>query len=334
MKTSVLLLAVLSLVLSSPGLARAATGTDLINSVQSFVSTGLANADAAFTPLRGASIKLPPGEHYQVNKNFGEFMPDCHISGFPAPAEWVRSCNSPGLNAANMRQLLGLIYEGAIRALPACFTRTLDPAALRGETFRWDCHKAGNGLSVDISTQPTSNGDPSFLFEVYEYPGAQPPQPVPAPTSTAMVIQMMKPQATLDMGGVQVPYADYATLNLAMHAAAIGTKNPSGVHVVEITKGGNEMPPYDWVWHYAGKQTQNGTQNIVVWVCANLSPQEQTQALHQATLLGLLDSGLGGTALQQAYVAASAADAALGPQAADPFANRRKLIYAMTKYLP
>ncbi|HVA28247.1 MAG TPA: hypothetical protein VNF68_08710 [Candidatus Baltobacteraceae bacterium] len=332
MKACVLLLAVLVLVLSSPRPARAATGTDLIEAVQSFVSIGLSNADSAFTPLRGASIKVSPGEHYQVNKSFGPFMPDCHISGYPAPAEWVLSCSSPGLNAANVRQLLGLIYQGAIRGMPACFTRTLDPMTLRDETFRWDCHQADKAFSVDVSTQPTSNGDPSFLFEVYEYPGAQPPQPAPAPTSTAVVIQMARPEATLDMGGVQVPYVDYATLNLEMHATLISDKNPAHVHVTEMLKGGNEMPPFDWVWHYAGKQTLNGVQNVVVWICANLSPQEQTAALHRATLLGLLDAGLGGTVLQQAYATANAADTALGPQAPDPFANRRKLIYAMAKY--
>lgn len=336
MKKFGLFIVVLAFVLPSGGTASAASGTDLINAVQTFVSTGIANADSAFTSLRGASFKLSPGEHYLVNKSFGEFMPDCHISGYPAPAEWVLSCSSPGLGHVNVKQLLGLIYEGAIRGMPACFTRTLDPALLRDETFRWDCHQADKSFSVDITMQPASNGDPSFLFEVYEYPGAYPLQPTPAPTTTPVDIQMVKPQATLDMGGIQVPYHDYFalnfTLNIAIHAAIAGGKDPKLPHVLEIMKGGNEMPPYDWAWHYAGKQPQNGVNTIVVWVCANLSPQEQNRALHQAALLGLLDSGHGGAVLQRAYAAALAADKALGPQAPDPFLNRRNLVYAMSKY--
>jgi len=333
MKRFVLLTA-LAFALFSHGLARAATGTDLINAVQTFVSTGLANTDSAFMPLRDAPMKAPMGEHYHVNRSFGDFMPTCHISGYPMPAEWVLSCSSPGLKSKNVPEVLSFIYQGAVRALPACFTRTLNPMILRDETFRWDCHQSDRGYSVDVSTITTSNADPSFLFEVYEYPGAHAPPPAPLTTPTPTVIQIAKPQTTLDMGGVQVPYADYLTLNLEMHAAAVNSKDPAFVHAVKTMKGGNEMPPFDWMWHYAGKQTQNGVQTIAVWVCANLSPQEQITAERQATLLGLLDAGLGGTALQQTFATASAADAALGPQAADPFTNRHKFIYAISGYFP
>lgn len=329
--------AALILLLPCAGTANAATGTELIDAVRSIVGAGLSNADTNFSSLRGASVKTPPGEHYQVTSSFGEFFPNCHISGYQppvsVPAEWVLSCSSPGLGAANPKQLLGLIYEGAVRALPACFTRTLNPALLRDENFRWDCRQTDRSLSVDVSTTPTSNGDPSILLEVYVYPRAPQPQlPTPAPSATPIAIHMAKPQDALTIAGVNVPYADYATLNLMMHTAAV--KGVPGVvpRAVETLKGGNEMPAYDWVWHYAGKQTTNGQQTISVWVCANLSPTEQTAALDQATLLGLLDSGLGGRVLQKAYAAARDADAALGAQAEDPFANRRKLIYAMAPY--
>lgn len=336
MKKSALAFAALVFVLPLGGTARAATGSELVDAVRSFVSTGISNADSRFTALRGAAIKQSPGEHYQTTASFGQFFPDCHISGYEPPlvpiGKWVFSCSSPGLGNVNVNQLRGLIYQGVVRGLPVCFTRTLSRALLADEDFRWDCHEADRGMSVDVSTTPTSNGDPSFLLEVYEYAGKAPQLPTPSPGPTPVTIELAKPQATLAMGGVQVPYQDYVTLNFELNAALTTNQKSITPRVLKIFKAGNEMPAYDWVWHYDGKSTQNGTQAITVWVCANLSPQEQTMALKQATLLGLLDSGLGGTILQQAYATARDADAALGAQAADPFANRRKLIYSMAQY--
>jgi|GEM_PF-3865155 len=327
--------AVFALLLPCSGTAHAATGTELINAAQSFVQTGLSNAAAGFAPLRGAAIKESPGEHYQVQPSFGQFLPDCHISGYQPPqvrlAEWVFSCSSPGLGA-DPKVLRSLIYQGVVRALPACFTRTLDPAMLRDELFRWDCYSPDHSISVDVSSSPTSNGDPSFLLEVYEYIGAPPPPPMPAPSPTPVVLQLLKPQGALTMAGVEVPYNDYATLSFAVQTAISGGANPIVPRVVESIKGGNEMPAFDWAWHYAGKQTQAGVQTIAVWICGNLSPVEKTSALKQATLLGLLDSGQGGAVLQKAYAAARDADTALGSQAPDPFLNRRKLIYAMAPF--
>lgn len=332
MKTFALLASTSVLTMVSSGVASAATGSDLVEAVRSFVSTGIANGDSSFRPLRGDSIKLSPGEHYHVNRSFGPFMPDCHVSGYATRNEWVLSCSSPGLGAVNVRQLLGLIYRGAVRGMPACFTRTLDPLVLADETFRWDCRQADKAFSVDVSTERSANGDPSFLFEVYEYGSAPPPQPTPSPTAVPITIHVVKPQKTLDMAGVQVPYADYLPLDLEIYASAVNGKDPALVHVTRVLKGGAEMPPYDWTWHYAGKQTQNGLQTIEVWVCVNLSPSEQLVAQHQGTLLGLLDAGSGGPVLQGVYAKAKAADDALGPNAADPFVNRRKLVYEIWKY--
>ncbi len=263
-------------------------------------------------------------------------MPYCHVSGYPSESEWVLSCSSPGLGGANLDQLLAVIYRGAVQGLPACFTRTMNPLILRDETFRWDCHEADRALSVDISTERASNGNPIFRFEVYDYQGEQPPPPSPSAPPAHVTIQLIKPRKTLQMGDLQVPYMDYVTLNFGMFAAILPKKHTHSAitHVVELLKGGNEMPAYDWVWHYAGKQEPNGSKTFVVWVCANLSPQEQTRALHQATLLGLLEAGDGGSVLQQAYMKASAADAGLGPQASDPFVNRRKLIDTISRYIP
>lgn len=336
MNKRALIFAALALTLPCAGPANAATGTDFVNAVQSFVKTGLSNLDSNFSPLRGAPIVHAPGEHYEVKTSFGEFLPNCHISGYQPPQsvnpEWVFSCSSPGLGA-NPKILHQLIYEGVIRSLPACYTRTLNPVQVGTELFRWDCHQGDHAMSVDVSSSPTSNGDASFLLEVYKYIGALPPPATPAPSPTPMAVRLVKPQPTLTMGGVDVPYNDYATLNLAVHAALLPPgKDHALPHVVEMLKAGNEMPAFDWVWHYAGKQTQNGAQALSVWVCGNLSPQEQSIALTQATLMALLDSGQGGAALQKAYIAARDADAALGPQAEDPFANRRKLIYAMTPF--
>lgn len=336
MKKRALVFAALALTVLYAAPARAATGSEFVDAVQSFVKTGLANADSSFLPLRGTPIVHAPGEHYETKSSFGQFLPNCHISGYQPPAsvrpQWVFSCSSPGLGA-DPKILQHLIYEGVVRALPACFARTLNPALLGDELLRWDCRQTNQSMSVDVSSSPTANGDPSFLLEVYQYAGAPPPLlNTPAPSPTPVTVRLVKPQPTLTMGKVEVPYADYATLNLGVHAALVAGKNPALPHVVEILKGGNEMPPYDWVWHYAGKETKDGTTTLSVWVCANLSPQEQSTALTQATLMALLDSGQGGTALQKAYTAARDADVALGPQAEDPFANRRKLVYAMAPF--
>ncbi len=321
----------------APRTARAATGADFMNAVRSFVSTGLSNADSNFTALRGAPLKAPLGTHFHVTSAFGAFLPYCHISGYLPPTvmfgRWVLSCSSPGLAANDARVLRGLVYEGVIRALPLCFTRTLDPRILDGEEFRWDCHQGSHAVSVDVSSMPTNDGYVSFLLEVYNYLDAPPLHlvPSPAPSPTPMVIDVAKPVPTLNMGGVQVAYADYLTLVFAEQAALLKGK-AKVVHAVEILKGGDEMPPYSPYWSYVGKGTRNGIPTVTVWVCGNLSPQEQRTAMTDGTLMGLLDSGIGGPALQKAFAAASAADAALGPNAADPFANRRELVLKIANY--
>jgi hypothetical protein len=338
MKKHTLAWAACTLMLAWTTPAHAATGADFIEAVRGFVQTGLAGADSSFATLRGAEIKAPPGEHYEVKSPFGEFLPDCHVSGYLPPAVqnglWVLSCSTPGLSAANVDQLRGLVYEGAIRALPACFTRTLNPLVLSGEDFRWDCNAGAHGLSVDVTSRRTENGHTSFLLEVYEYLTPRPQlAPLPAPSATPMVIHLLQqdPRSAVDMGSVQVPYVDYATLELAEHLAiAKGSKDVP--KVLEVVKGGNEMPAYNPYWHYAGKDTSGGMPAISVWVCGNLSPQEQSMALTEGTLMGLLDSGLGGAVLQKAYADAMAADTALGASAADPFLNRRKLVMSMAKY--
>ncbi|MGC8484104.1 MAG: hypothetical protein ACP5O6_00510 [Candidatus Baltobacteraceae bacterium] len=323
-----------------PRTARAATGTEFINAVRSFVSTGLANADSNFASLRGAPIQEPLGTHFHVTTAFGVFLSDCHISGYLPPSfpsgKWVLSCSSPGLSASNAGLLRSLVYTGVIRALPLCFTRTLNPLLLNGENFRWDCHHATHAISVDVSSFPTHDGYISFLLEVYNYLSAPPPPPAslgpsPAPSPTPIEINVVKPVPTLTMGGVQVAYTDYLTLVVAEQAALL--KGKAGlVHAVEILKGGDEMPPYFPYWAYAGKTTQNGVPTVTTWVCGNLSPAEQQAAMTDGTLMGLLDSGLGGPALQKAYAAASAADTALGPNAADPFTNRRRLVLEIAKF--
>ena len=338
MKKHLSLLFLCIFIVLAPSTARAATGTEFINAVRLFVSAGLANADSNFALLRGAPIQEPLGTHFHVTTAFGEFLPDCHISGYLPPSfptgKWVLSCSSPGLAASNAGLLRSLAYTGVIRALPLCFTRTLDPVLLNGEDFRWDCHRATHGISVDVSSFPTHDGYISFLLEVYNYLGAPPPVslgPSPAPSPTPIVITVAKPVPTLTMGGVQVAYADYLTLVVAEQAAFL--KGKAGlVHAVEILKGGDEMPPSFPYWAYAGKTTQNGVPTVTTWVCGNLSPTEQRAALTDGTLMGLLDSGLGGPALQKAYAAASAADAALGPNAADPFANRRRFVLEISRY--
>jgi len=315
-------------------------GAEFINAVRSFVSTGLSNADSNFASLRGAPIVEPPGTHFHVTTAFGAFLPDCHISGYLPPSfpmgKWVLSCSSPGLAASNATVLRGLVYEGVIRALPLCFTRTLDPFILNGEDFRWDCRRATHAISVDVSSIPTHDGYISFLLEVYNYLSASPQPspslvPSPAPSPTPITINVVKPVPTLNMAGVQVAYADYLTLVVAEQAALL--KGKAGlVHAVEILKGGDEMPPYSPYWAYAGKTTQNGVPTVTIWVCGNMSPTEQRVAMTEGTLMGLLDSGLGGPALQKAFAAASSADAAFGPNASDPFANRRRLILEIAKY--
>ncbi|MHB8462852.1 MAG: hypothetical protein ACYDA1_09410, partial [Vulcanimicrobiaceae bacterium] len=82
----------------------------------------------------------------------------------------------------------------------------------------------------------------------------------------------------------------------------------------------------------AGKQSQNGMPTISIWVCGNLSANEQRAALNDGVLMGLLDSGMGGAALQKAYDIANAADAALGANTSDPFLNRRNLIFKIAPY--
>ena len=325
------------------GTSRAATGTDFINAIKSFVQTGLANADSHFATLRGTPIQMHPGQHYLVRSAFGVFLPTCHISGYLPPelprGEWVLSCTSPGLRTANLNQLRGDVYQGVIQALPICFTRTLNPLLLNDETFRWDCHD-GHSLSVDVTSTPLNNGELQFLLEVYEYVDSRPPQattptPTPAPSPTPTVapveIRLLKPVPTIDMGGITVPYVEYATLDLAEHLSIV--KGSATVpRAVEIIKGGNEMPTYFPFWHYAGKQSQNGMPTISIWVCGNLSAPEQGAALKDGVLMGLLDSGLGGAALQKAYGIANAADAALGANTSDPFLNRRKLIFMIAPY--
>lgn len=319
--------------------ARAATGSDLINAVRTFVQAGIANADASFAPLRGEPIKATLGEHYGVKTAFGEFLPSCHISGYVPPqaptALWVLSCTSPGLGA-DATLLKYLVYEGALRALPACFARTMDPALLDGETYRWDCRSGAHPLSVDVTSSPAANGETTFLVEVYEYLKAQPNWhigPSPAPSPTPVVIRLQKPTSpAIAMGGLDVPYSDYATLALAVRAAQAGARSVDVPHVRETLKGGAEMPASSVFWHYAGMQTENGAKVISVWVCSNLSPKEQSMALNEGTLMGLLDAGLGGAVLQKAYAQAKTADAALGANAEDPFANRRKLVMSMARY--
>ena len=340
MKKYISLLSLCIFISLVPSTARAATGTEFINAVRSFVSTGLANADSNFASLRGTPIQEPLGTHFHVTTAFGAFLPDCHISGYLPPSfpsgKWVLSCSSPGLAASNAGLLRSLVYTGVIRALPLCFTRTLNPLLLNGEDFRWDCHHATHGISVDVSSFPTHDGYISFLLEVYNYLGAPPPAPTtigssPAPSPTPINITVVKPVPTVDMGGVQVAYADYLSLVFAEQAALL--KGKSGpVHAVEILKGGDEMPPSFPYWAYVGKTTQNGVSTVTTWVCGNLSPPEQRAAMTDGTLMGLLDSGLGGPALQKAFASASAADAALGPSAADPFANRRRLVLEIARY--
>ena len=333
------LAAAFGLLLAAGSPANAATGSDLIDAVHAFVQTGVANADTSFVELRGEPIKETPGEHYRVKSTFGEFLPDCHVSGYRPPqapnALWVLSCSSPGLGA-DPRVLKNLVYEGVLHGLPACFTRTLNPAVLGDETFRWDCRGGAHSLSVDVTGSPASNGDTTFLIEVYEYLtplpnwqiGAAPSAPTPAPVT----VHLQKPTSSLTMGGVEVPYSDYATLALAVAAAQHGAPSAAFPHVSETLKGGQDMPAYDVFWHYAGMQGAGDKKVMSVWICGNLSPQEQTMALNEATLMGLLDAGLGGAVLQKAYADAKTADAALGPAADDPFENRRKLVMSMAPY--
>ncbi|MHB8462990.1 MAG: hypothetical protein ACYDA1_10105, partial [Vulcanimicrobiaceae bacterium] len=189
------------------GTSRAATGSDFISAVKSFVQTGLANADSHFATLRGSPIQMHPGQHYLVRSAFGEFLPTCHISGDLPPelprGEWVLSCTSPGLRTANLNQLRSDVYRGVIQALPVCFTRTLNQELLSDETFRWDCH-SDHSTSVDVTSTPLRNGELKFRLEVYEYIDAVPAHavtPTPLPSSTPsiapMVIKLIKPVPTI-----------------------------------------------------------------------------------------------------------------------------------------
>jgi tetratricopeptide (TPR) repeat protein len=107
--------------------------------------------------------------------------------------------------------------------------------------------------------------------------------------------------------------------------AALDPKDKS-VHVIIISKSPSEMPAYDREWHYDGVQVRSdGTPAITLWVTSGLSQAAVERAVEAGLFLGLADSGYCGEKWKKLYDATSAADAKLGTNAADPFANRRAL---------
>lgn len=129
-------------------------------------------------------------------------------------------------------------------------------------------------------------------------------------------------------GGVTVSDGDVKMMLVALHHAL--QPNDDAVLVAVSMKTAAEMPVYERDWHYAGTDQKDGKPNVHVWLVQGLSGVALQHAITASFMLGLADAGYGGAAWKNAYVAAAAADSALGSDAKDPFVNRRKLAESMS----
>ncbi len=147
---------------------------------------------------------------------------------------------------------------------------------------------------------------------------ADTPSPVASPTATPSVLDQ-----TIDVDGVPISIRDLATLIAGLTLVY----TPAGPHPSStlVTKPQSEMPAYDPDWHYVSYTMLNGQPVLTIWTSARLGGKAPFSLIESTGIFGLLDAGFGSAALQTLYVKEKAADAALGPDAANPILNRRKI---------
>ena len=156
--------------------------------------------------------------------------------------------------------------------------------------------------------------------------GAQNASPAPSMQASPTASPSAGPlDESLDLDGTAITVRDVVTMFAGVMTAFTPAKaaHPSTVFV---TKSQREMPAYDPDWHYAGSATNAfGQPELTIWRSARLGDRAPRDLMESTAAIGLLDAGYGGPRLQAAYAKAKAADAALGPDASNPWKYRRAL---------
>lgn len=124
----------------------------LVDSVRTFIRTGVQNAADNFTLLRGKSTSPT---FYDTNESFGTMLSGCSISGIlfsgsssDTESKWTLDCSTPTLGGTSATNL-ELIRSTVAAALPSDFTATTDPQYLVLDDYRWD--RSSDQVAVSIS---------------------------------------------------------------------------------------------------------------------------------------------------------------------------------------
>lgn len=134
----------------------------------------------------------------------------------------------------------------------------------------------------------------------------------------------MLDQQVTDLNGTSLTLRDLTKLLTGLVMVYTPRKVPHPSSIL-VTKPQNEMPAYDPDWHYASSAMKDGYPVITIWVSDRLHGKAPFSLMETTALLGLLDSGYGGADWQKIYAYSLAQDKAQGPNATDPYKNRREL---------
>lgn len=152
--------------------------------------------------------------------------------------------------------------------------------------------------------------------------------PSPAPSASASPAASASPdvldEQITDLNGTPLTLRDLSMLLTGLVMVYTPPKAPHPSSIL-VTKPQSEMPAYDPDWHYVSSTMKDGYPVITIWVSDRLGGKAPFSLMETTALLGLLDSGFGGADWQKIYAYSLARDKAQGPNAADPYKNRREM---------
>lgn len=145
--------------------------------------------------------------------------------------------------------------------------------------------------------------------------------PSPSPAASASPDVMSK---TIDIEGSPVTLHDIAIFMAEAMTVYLPLKDPHPTAVF-VSKPQSDMPKYAPSLYYAGNALKDGQPVLTIWASNDLNGKTTLGAMQMAAVLGLLDAGQGGAAIQAIYVKERTADMALGANESDPLKNRRDM---------
>ena len=236
------------------------------------------------------------------------------------------SLNPTDINALYWRALAYATtgkYPEAIADLTACIINgdtSPDTYFVRGLTLRQDSKPvAGDADLQKALVGYRASGETERANKVQALL-AEAPRPEPSAPANL----------TFGYDGMSFDGPEVATL-LEGVRAAFDPKNFS-VHIGIVMTPAAKMPAYDPNVHYAGAQkSADGKPAFSIWLLDSLTPAQMAAPSIEGAFYGLTDTGFAGPRWKALYDQEAAKDMALGPNATDPFLNRRQMVVALEK---